>query len=97
MAAFTGVALAAGRWGVAALLVTGFHCLLRTGEVTSLQRRQVDLRADGCGVIALPPTKATFRLGAQEMVTVDDPFVGRLLLRCLSVARGAQPFELSPA
>ena len=42
LAAFAGVALAAGRWDVAALLVTGFH------EVTSLQRHQVDLRADGC-------------------------------------------------
>ena len=76
-----------GELAAAALVVTGFNCFLRTGELLSLRRAHVgyaDSRLHG--VLLLPWTKSGERTGAPESVVFNDPLVFRLLdLACAHV------------
>ena len=64
---------------VAAALIIGFHCLLRTHECATLRRRQVSLSNAWTGAVALPWTKMGQQRGAQEIVTFDDAWLGRFV------------------
>ena len=77
--AFGRIALTEYNVALSALLVSGFHCLLRTTEMVSLRWCQIALGDNHCGVVSLPWTKGGQRRGAREMCTLDDPFLGRLL------------------
>eukprot|EP00971_Amphidinium_carterae_P071084 1405431-Amphidinium_carterae.1 len=62
------------------LLVLGFHTWLRSGELFQIRWRDVQIDPfSGRGVIVLPLTKTSARTGAQESVTIHDPWVGRLI------------------
>eukprot|EP00435_Cladocopium_sp_Y103_P053261 s1285_g17.t1 len=55
-----------------ALLLLGFHCLLRTGEI--LQLRPCDFIIDRLnGVVSLPSSKSGVRNNSRESVTIRDP------------------------
>ena len=77
--AFCGLALQRHGPRLAATLAVGFHCMLRTVEMLTLRFVQIALGQAHTGVVALPLTKSGQRRGAQEMVTMDDPILGRLL------------------
>ena len=66
-----------GLSSIAAALLLGFHCLLRTDEVLSVTSSTANIGPSMTGAVALPFTKTGSRRGAQEIVTIDDPFVGR--------------------
>ena len=76
-----------GELAAAALVVTGFNCFLRTGELLSLRRAHVRFAASHLhGVLLLPWTKSGERTAAPESVAFNDPLVSRLLdLACARV------------
>ncbi|CAK0797626.1 unnamed protein product [Prorocentrum cordatum] len=82
-----------GRQDAAVLILVAFHCLLRTGELVSIRAEHVLTNASRTGLVALPWTKSGARRGAQELVTVDDPVVGRALA-WLRQRQGAGPLLL---
>ena len=73
------LACVARHWGrndVAALLVLGYSAFLRTMELLSLRRWQLQFATDGFSlVIALPLTKGGLRRHAKEAVVLRDPRV----------------------
>ena len=52
-------------------LLVGFYGMLRTGEILSLQPRQVDVSSSGFAVVSLGMTKGGRRQGAAESVTIS--------------------------
>ncbi|CAK0841845.1 unnamed protein product [Prorocentrum cordatum] len=82
-----------GRQDAAVLILVAFHCLLRTGELMSIRAEHVLISASHTGLAALPWTKSRARRGAQELVTVDDPVVGRALA-WLRQRQGVGPLPL---
>ena len=77
--AIAGIAWAQGRPDVAAVVLLGFHCMLRTMEFVGATVGQVALQQDFTGVLALPWTKTSQVRGAQELVLIEDPAVGMRL------------------
>jgi hypothetical protein len=84
--AIAGLALSIQRVDYAALVLLSFHCFLRSGELYTVSSSHITLQSDRTGVIALPWTKVGMQRGAQEMVTIDDPFVGYWLSVACSLA-----------
>jgi hypothetical protein len=78
--------------GGAVMLVIGFDCFLRTGEMLSLVHSDLTFGPDGSGVVRLSHTKTGQRHGAFEASTINDPFCGRLY-RAL---RRSLPLDLEP-
>ena len=67
---------------VALCVLLGFHCILRTGELTSLRWGHVTFAEDlNIASISLPFTKGTSRFGTVESVTVEDKRLVRALWR----------------
>ena len=57
---------------MAALVLLGFHCLLRTGEI--LQVRPCDFILDkDKGLVSLPSSKSGVRNNSRESVSISDP------------------------
>ncbi len=57
-----------------ALLLIGFHCFLRTGEL--LQLRTCDLLVNTqTGIVCLQASKGGLRFNTKESVTIEDPVV----------------------
>lgn len=57
---------------MASLLLLGFHCLLRTGEL--LQLRPCDFVLDAVsGVVSIPSSKSGIRNNSRESVVIRDP------------------------
>ena len=57
---------------MASLLLLGFHCLLRTGEI--LQIRPCDFIVDDVsGILSIPSSKSGVRNNSRESVTIRDP------------------------
>ena len=68
-------------------LLTGFHALLRTGELLSLKAKHVSIsKAKGPAVLSLGLTKSGKRQGAAESVTVHAEDVCRRLHQWKTVA-----------
>lgn len=63
-----------GELTMAALLLVGFHALLRTGEL--LQIRAVDFMLNqSAGLVSLPSSKSGVRNNSRESVSFHDPVV----------------------
>jgi hypothetical protein len=54
------------------------------------------LQSDRAGVFALPSTKVGQQRGAQEMATIDDPFVGYWLSVAYSVSQADAALLVGP-
>ena len=65
-------------WVFAAMLVLGFCCLLRTGELLSTKLEDL-LITDDQGLVRLPKTKTSQRKNAPEVVVFDHPWALCLL------------------
>jgi hypothetical protein len=76
-----GYGIAHGREDFAAVILTAYHCILRTGEMLSLAPQFLALDSSYRGAIALPWTKIGQQRGAQESVTVDESLAGFWLVR----------------
>ena len=71
-----GMAFAYGLEWLGLCLVLGWHCLLRTTELTSIRVGHVSFsRGNSQAILALGFTKGGKRRNANEMVSVDDRFV----------------------
>jgi hypothetical protein len=57
---------------VCILILVGFHTLMRTGELCTLQKRQCQMLSPDLMVIVLEDTKSGQRAGIVERVTVTD-------------------------
>ena len=86
-----------GELAAAALVVTGFNCFLRTGELLLLRRAHVRFAASHVhGVWLFSWTKSGERTGAPESVFFNDPLVSRLLdLACARVIEAERIFPSS--
>ena len=82
MTGLLGIAAMLGRHDAVVLLAVGFHCMLRTEEMLSISWGCLLVGADNLGAVALPHTKTGSIRGAQEVVTIDDQTVGRLVRLC---------------
>ena len=72
--------LRAGDLKFCVLLMIGFDCMLRGGELMSLQKRDFKLNnAEGKGVIELRNTKSGKRYGGNELVVIQDCSIVSLL------------------
>ena len=68
-----------GLVGLAAILLMGFHGCLRTGEMLGIRRDHILVDNYGLGTLLLPDTKGGKRKGINEMVTITEGRIGRLL------------------
>jgi hypothetical protein len=89
--AFAAFAHNSGRGDLGTVLLLGYHCLLRSAEMGSICLGDITFNANFCGVLALPWTKGGCRKGAREMVTIDDPIIGRLVSLLLQGRPAADP------
>ena len=79
----------AGFWRDAALALVGYHLLLRTGELLTLQRQDLIFSAQGgVRLVRLRETKGQKLRGGHDQVIVEDPVIGRLLAL---LAHGLEP------
>lgn len=70
--AMAGLALTRDELAMSALLLLGFHCLLRTGEVLALRPRDILLGAKQ-GLVTLQSSKSGVRNNTKESVAILDP------------------------
>ena len=82
MRGLAGIALAVGRHDLAALLPLGFLCMLRTGELYTLKRRDIIFGPNGTAIITLRQTK-TSGPNTEECVLEDT-----VVVNALRTARG---------
>ena len=72
-------------WGfpdAAMCVLLGFHCILRTGEITALRWGHITFAPNlSLATISLPFTKGTNRFGIVESVTIEDTQLVRALWR----------------
>ena len=64
--------------GGALMLLIGFDCFLRTGEMLSLTIADLSFATNDTGVVRLAHTKSGRRHAAFEASTINDPLCGRL-------------------
>ena len=72
---------ASGQVGGAVILLVGFDCFLRTGEMLSLVIDDLIFAADGTGVVRLEHTKTGRRHAAFEASAINDGLCGRAFRR----------------
>jgi integrase len=96
--ALAGWAASQAHLEVAALLLVGFHCSLRTMEMLGICPQALCLGTDARGAVALPLTKMGQQRGAQESVTIDDPLPGFWLFKaCLGKGLDSPILPCSPS
>ena len=92
--AMAGYCLKHAELTMGALLLLGFHCLMRTGEL--LQVRPCDFICDHqVGLVSIPSTKSGVRNNVAESVTIRDAITLETVLAMLEVRR-AQGFDKTP-
>ena len=82
-----GLALCDGRLDYSAIVLFGFHGMLRIGEAFAITRSHVALGSDYCGTISLGMTKGAKRKGTPEHVTCTDALAGRALVKALQFSQ----------
>ena len=82
-------ALSINRVEFATLLLLGFHCFLRTGELLTITPSDLLLGSHG-GVVRLPVSKGKTRRHATESVTIEDPRVIMVAKKTLVEIRASQ-------
>ena len=83
-----------GAFEMGTLLLLGFHCMLRTGEL--LQLRISDLLvSDVTGIVHLRSSKSGLRHNTKESVTIDSPMVRAVCLELVE-RRRVSPYRNLP-
>lgn len=62
----------------ACMVALGFHALLRTGELLSIQWKDFEISSI-CGILSLPKSKSGLRSGAKEAIALRDHLTLQLL------------------
>lgn len=93
--AFVGKAVLDNDLAFATLVAVGFRCLLRTGELLTLEFRDVEVSHD-CGIISLRNTKSGQRTGTLEAVAIRDSLTLQLLMTLSTVAQHSPTQRLWP-
>ena len=79
-------------------LLVGFYCLLRTGELLSLEKRHFSLSVQtGIAVVTLGYTKGGKRMGVAESVTLTNEVAISFLRQWLKLSHDHQKFASSPS
>eukprot|EP00438_Fugacium_kawagutii_P008747 Skav206790 [mRNA] locus=scaffold1990:55778:56719:- [translate_table: standard] len=93
--AFAAYALAQNKLELATCLLLGFHCLLRTGELLSLQFSDFKL-GPSTGIVSLKATKTGSRHGVHEALAITDMVTLEALhsLRALHRQQGTSALPL---
>eukprot|EP00438_Fugacium_kawagutii_P028805 Skav222861 [mRNA] locus=scaffold2201:87314:93953:- [translate_table: standard] len=95
--AMAGLCVQVGWPRAAALLLVGFDCLLRPGELYRLQQQDI-VWASGRATLTLRDTKSGQRKGATEMVFCESLIATKWLRRCCSNLRPTAPLlDRTPA
>ena len=89
--ALAGSALAQMRPDICAVVLIGFHVVLRTSEMCGLRAGHFILNQEFTCALALPRTKGGQWCGAMENITIEDATVGRWLR---SASTGLSPGDL---
>ena len=87
--AMAGLSLQQGQLTMAALLLLGFHALLRTGEILQLCPCDFLLAADR-GIVSIPSSKSGVRNNTRESVSLHDPIVLETLKAMIDVKQALQ-------
>ena len=82
--AMAGWCISHGQLVMGALILLGFHCLLRTGEILCIKPSDV-LLSDTHGVLAIPRSKSGLRFNTTESVTITDQRVLLVLQSALDI------------
>ena len=69
--ALAGWCLSKDELTMSALILLGFHCLLRTGEILSIRPCDFILN-NNCGLLSLPTSKSGLRSNTKESVSIHD-------------------------
>lgn len=93
--AFIGKAVLDDQLAFATLIAVGFHALLRTGELLTLEYRDVEINAS-CGILSLRNTKSGQRSGTLESVAVRDSLTLQLLSTLIAVQKQSNSQRLWP-
>lgn len=82
-------AIQQGNISLGCLILLGFHCLLRTGEILQVKPRDI-LISPKTGIVRLTSSKGGLRNNMVESVTIEDPVVRLVLAEVLAykAARG---------
>ena len=73
-----------GETRLALAFLFGFTCLLRTGEIVALTRRQLTFLGGGTQLhIALPGSKGAKRLGRPESVMLKQPHIAKFIAKAV--------------
>jgi len=95
--AMASAAVGANRYDLAALLLLGFSCFLRTAEILGIHAQHIHLSDDNKLIIlALPMTKTSRRKNRMESVHVDDPVIATVVRRALHRAPLGPIFTQGP-
>ena len=82
--AMASAAIEANRYDLAALLLLGFACFLRTAEILGIHAQHIHISsANSTIIVALPLTKTSRRKNHMESVHVDDPVIATVVRRAL--------------
>ena len=84
--AFASRALECKQLEFATLLLLGFHCFLRTGELLSLTTESLLVNSK-TGVVHLPSSKGGTRRNSKEAVTIECPMVREVASTLIEVRR----------
>eukprot|EP00435_Cladocopium_sp_Y103_P009201 s976_g2.t1 len=79
----------------ATFLALGFHALLRSGELLSLQFQDVEFTGS-CGVVTLRSSKSGLRHGTEEAVAIREPLCLQLLETLFSMQAHSPGHKLWP-
>ena len=93
--ALAGWGLQQGRVDFSAAVLGGFHLSLRIAEILSLSSHLITIGKDFRGGVSLPWTKTSQQRGAREVITIDDPMVGWIILEALKVSAQSKVLQMS--
>ena len=93
--AIVGRAIVLGHLEFAALILLGFHCLLRTGELVVIQYQDLEF-SNQCGVLSLQSSKSGLRTGSQEAVAIRDRLTLQVLATLVAVRHPSRGHKLWP-
>ena len=84
--AFAGRCLANLEFSLATLLLLGFHCCLRTGELLTLAADDL-LVNESAGIVHLRASKGGLRHNVKESVTIECPMVRQVTMQMVDIQR----------
>lgn len=86
--AFAGRCLAKLDFPMATLLLLGFHCFLRTGELFQIAADDLLVNSK-TGIVHLKSSKGGVRHNVKESVTIECPIVRQVVLQMIDIQRDA--------